>query len=354
MLAYSQTLQDINGNNIAPRTTADNVSMADGRTVEIAINDKEGKQWMPNNWKTVADLPISYPKGNTAFFSDSVDWNTIGDGFNCMINTLSYGDGYFAVQHVYNYSTNKAIKYRVVNSPNVWGEWQTVATSADLEQKTDKNTIKGEYIGLNKATYTALPLNADLNTYTVPKTYAWESNAIPPTLINVPTELVNSGAYGKLIVEHLRNNNDMVVQTLIFLKGITLFEFKRCFTTSSWTKWQEIATTEKIDIILLNGWVKDTWGETPKIIKNGKLCTLMGGIRSGTVTVGTTIGSITDANFRPKETYVLGHVDCINTTTGTVTPRDIVIVNNGDIKIDGAIAFPTSTSYALYANWECN
>lgn len=136
---YSITLKHDNGiDYLAPRTIASNVTMADGRTTEVAISEKADKITMPNDWKTVLDLPISYPKGNTIFYGNTLDWNTIGNGFGCLINTISHGDGYFAIQYISNYSDSKAIKYRVVNTYNGWGEWQTIATSADLENKADK------------------------------------------------------------------------------------------------------------------------------------------------------------------------------------------------------------------------
>ncbi len=133
---YSTTLKHDNGiDYLAPRTIADNVSMVDGRTVEVNVSEikqeleqKADKQWMPDNWKTESDLPSAYPNKTTTIFYAN---NFLGFSV-CIVETKIISP-YMGIQTI---SSNSAyggtqLKYRLVETTN-WGTARTIATTEKI------------------------------------------------------------------------------------------------------------------------------------------------------------------------------------------------------------------------------
>ncbi|MBZ9693205.1 hypothetical protein [Clostridium sp. M14] len=107
---------------------------------------------------------------------------------------------------------------------------------------------------------------------------------------------------------------------------------KRSLISGTWTKWQQLATTESTEITLLNGWIK-RYGEL-KITKTGSLCYIHFQGTVGVSSVGTTIFNIPEG-FRPKyqqSFYV--HQRAGNPFFG------VIIENNGNVAVSDITTFP--------------
>ncbi|GEM_PF-5277166 len=190
----------------------------------------------------------------------------IGDDIHCLITNTAYSYNALSdkpdLSNIVRYSEAELGTPISVNANTLGGQLPSYYAKSDdfsntnnkvgvLETNIEEKTDKDKVYSLNYEYYKNLPSGADLNEYKNPNVYAWTSNSIPPTLINAPTELTDSGAYGKLIVEHGRNYYDLILQTLKFTKSKKSYEFVRYFASDiGWCSWQEIATTEKIDILL--------------------------------------------------------------------------------------------------------
>ncbi|NFT08177.1 DUF2479 domain-containing protein [Clostridium botulinum] len=118
----------------------------------------------------------------------------------------------------------------------------------------------------------------------------------------------------------------------------------RARTENKWSEWQQLATTETAEIILLNGWGKDH-GEL-KITKTGGVCYLNFQGTVGVSSIGTTIFNIPEG-FRPKYQQVF-----------YIPQRDgkpfygVAIGTNGNVDISGVTSLPTQGAKTdFYMMW---
>ncbi|GEM_PF-1418145 len=98
------------------------------------LADKADKQWMPSGWKVESDLPTTYPRSATTIFRATSSFGGLSDGVLVKTELNNSGIGKQEITRL----NGESIKFRIVTAVDGWGAWQTVATNADLEQKTDK------------------------------------------------------------------------------------------------------------------------------------------------------------------------------------------------------------------------
>lgn len=228
---YSITLKHDNGIDcLAPRTTASNVTMADGRTTEVVINEKADKdllQLKTANFKLPSDLPNSYPNGFSAFYGSAAEWGigAIGANYGVIVETFKFSNGY-SRQTISSIST-LPLKYRASGTNNVWGEWKSITTSADLELKAD-NPKKGRYTG------DLFAISGDFyKTYDV---------GLLSTVINYP---LTANAYAALEYIPIASTIARLRWTTYGSNPRTTYECTyNPITKTALINWQEIATTE--------------------------------------------------------------------------------------------------------------
>lgn len=115
-------------------------------------------------------------------------------------------------------------------------------------------------------------------------------------------------------------------------------------TNYTWGVWQEVATTEKVDILstdLRNGWIINS--AMASITKNGNECNINLLLRGGTATANTVVMNI-PINFRPTKEVnidVIWYNSSFDNEVGLIN-----IATNGDVKI---LKTPTFQSNVLIA-----
>ncbi len=189
------------------------------------------------------------------------------------------------------------------------------ANMEDKADKTDALIFESVFNG-----------SGDLNTAN--KTNKWYKIDTSAGVLNTPpTTLIPDAGWAALYVQG--NGLGSFVQTLY--SGGYNKVLKRSYFNGIYTPWQEIATTNKIDILstdLLNGWYVWVSVYTPRLSKTGNTVTINGALIAGTITANTPVFNITDTSFRPTANRLLP-VSCSDGKN-----RNMIVKPNGDIVVD--------------------
>ena len=145
------------GYNVQELTIVDKGMSINDRPVATLVDleekaDKDLLQFKNANFKLPADLPNSYPNGFSAFYGSAADWGVgvIGSNYGAIVETFKFSNGYS--RQTISSTPAFPIKYRTSGTNNVWGTWQEIATSADMEQITDKGYVNAKVVtNLNDA-----------------------------------------------------------------------------------------------------------------------------------------------------------------------------------------------------------
>ncbi|MGN2370998.1 pyocin knob domain-containing protein [Clostridium cagae] len=153
------------------------------------------------------------------------------------------------------------------------------------------------------------------------------------------------GDYGQLFVMH--GAGDTIAQICIDLTNKVFVRSgnpKEVHGGGNWLEWKQLATTETVEIILLNGWEK-SYGEL-EITKTGGICYLNFQGTVGVGSIGTTIFNIPEG-FCPKYQQVF-----------YIPQRDgkpfygVAIDTNGNVNISGVTTLPVQgTKTDFYMMW---
>ena len=335
---YSITLKHDNGIDcLAPRTTASNVTMADGRTTEVVINEKADKdllQLKTANFKLPSDLPNSYPNGFSAFYGSAAEWGigAIGANYGVIVETFKFSNGY-SRQTISSIST-LPLKYRASGTNNVWGEWKSITTSADLELKADYPK-KGRYTG------DLFAISGDFyKTYDV---------GLLSTVINYPP---TANAYAALEYIPIAATIAKLRWTTYGSNPRTTYECTYNPTTkTALIDWKEIAATDKIDISsnLRNGWSASS---LPVILTiGGKTATIVGSISGGTITKNTNILSL-PTGITPTASIIIA--GAFEHSSPAVARTIRVNASDTNIKIDNNYDWVTGKIYLLNFSFPIN
>lgn len=303
MATYDTTLLDINGiDEISPRTHSRNVKMEDGRTVEVAINEKLVKTG------DAKDTTVTFTEATTReniLTTDkmSVLWGKVKKFFTDLKAIAFSGH---AKDATITDTNNK------FTSTNVDGALDEV--SQQMEQITDK--VKH----INIADIVA-DVTGDIQLDTAKGIIFGHSSIVQ----------AKTGSY-YCIVETLQYTNDYKVQK-VYTFSNSLRMLERFCVANVWTEFNGVATTDKIDILstdLRNGWSFNS--TVTSITKNGNQCTINVILRDGTATVNTVIMNIPE-KFRPTKAElidVMYYNSSLNGANGLLqinTNGDVVILN---------------------------
>lgn len=115
----------------------------------------------------------------------------------------------------------------------------------------------------------------------------------------------------------------------------------------TWGEWQQLATTSKTDISLLNGWVAGFPDQyAMHLVKTGNMVNIIACITGGVGSVSTGIATI-PVEFRPKKT-ILGYADVIG---GGYDNSRFLIIPNGTIQTntewDSSLIYQISFTYSI-------
>lgn len=276
---YSITLKHDNGiDYLAPRTTASNVTMADGRTTEVAINEKADKNTDDFVPRTAKENRSNQIDPNETLFTRIVTKHVnCPDNTNAWyIDTILYTDPIGRKQLAYQYSGGNKV-YTRHRFNNIWSTWQEIATDKVASIKAN------EYINI--------PSNTDFNTLITPGVYTWLDTI---GFTNIPTTMPR---YGKMIVsEHVNNGTSCLQEIIAYIpttqKAFKAYRSKLNNSSYSWSAWEVVVTTDKVDISsnLRNGWTTTTG---LKLVISGKMAHITGNIVSGIKTKNTVILDLT-------------------------------------------------------------
>lgn len=178
---------------------------------------------------------------------------------------------------------------------------------ATLEQKADIHELTN---------------GQDLNTCINKRYYRAVLTSIVASLLNKPSDING----GEVFVEYkpMHSGNGYGEQILTSKIGTNVRNYIRCNDNGIWSAWKIVATTDKIDILLLNGWTIDEQG-TAKAYKNGSHISMnfniIGGISS--IIFNLPIG------FRPNH-YIRVATDV--TINNVMLVETIQISPNGDVQ----------------------
>ncbi len=211
----------------------------------IALADKADVQWMSDGWKTENDSALTYPRSATTYFKVGTPSTNFPAYSTIKTELNSNGAG---KQEVFGLN-GQVVKYRLVKNDDSWGEWQIIATSADLEQKADKQWQVNDW-----KTESALP-----NTYPSGTTKFLATGTFGGLSGVIVTTDISSG----IGVQQITRSNGFPLKFRLAEGGLL-----------TWGAWQTIATTDKIDSLFENGnWTPRAWGVsqiTGLIINNAK------------------------------------------------------------------------------------
>ncbi len=327
------------GYNVQELTIVDKGMSINDRPVATLVDleekaDKDLLQFKNANFKLPADLPNSFPNGFSAFYGSAADWGVgvIGSNYGAIVETFKFSNGYS--RQTISSTPAFPIKYRTSGTNNVWGAWKEIATSADMEHKADKN--KTAYL------QTARNFDTDQELITFLQTQVMEGQKNGRLLFYMPS----AGFGGFLTWE-----SDISATSTIFLNlrsHVTGNTYYRRLNVNDWiwidSIWQEIATTEKIDITnrLVNGWITD--GGHLALTICGKMANVTGRIKDGTRAKNTLIFTLPEG-IRPR-TYAIKTV-----TSHESQPKLVGSIrmdnNYPDIKVDNNYDFALATTYVL-------
>ncbi len=153
------------------------------------------------------------------------------------------------------------------------------------------------------------------------------------------------GLFGTLIV-HKRDNWHADLKLTVD-SGKTYTAYYNKDSGVGLRDFEEIATTEKTDISLLNGWVAGFPDQyAMHLVKTGNMVNIIACITGGVGSVSTGIATI-PVEFRPKKT-ILGYADVIG---GGYDNSRFLIIPNGTIQTntewDSSLIYQISFTYSI-------
>lgn len=243
----------------------------------------------------------NYLKGYTGSFkTDGTAWGTPNDG----------AEQYYQITYIPNGVTKNGYGTQVLNC--YFG-----ANVGRTFQRFSNGTTWGEWNGLLK-TYNRQGVSTDMN------------NVVEPGVYHIQLEYLTANfpikQWATVYVSYIAHTR-WVQQFWIGQTGETFIRYSYDGgSTTIWTPWKRIATTESMDLSLLNGWVPYAQGyDSPRAIKTGNLVALSGLVKSGS-------GAIAQlpAGWRPPINIV-----------GTSTSADVIA--RIDVWSDGTI-YPTKAN----------
>jgi len=155
-----------------------------------------------DNWRQGTDLPSTYPKGETIFFSNNPT-NKFNGFTYCTVHTIKgYSDNVPAcIQFIYPYNDH-ADKYyfrEALYNNNTWRSWYEVITSANIGSQTVTSATKATQDGNGRTiASTYLPLAGGTMTgeigMSIDRSIKWNNkdNASTPALFMMIPDIVNT------------------------------------------------------------------------------------------------------------------------------------------------------------------
>ncbi len=289
-----------------------NKSDKDG-TLQIGLNSEMlGGKKVDNLTEYYGTLPkevfqnANYLKGYTGSFkTDGTAWGTPNDG----------AEQYYQITYIPNGVTKNGYGTQVLNcyfGANVGRTFQRFSNGAAW----------GEWNGLLK-TYNRQGINTDMN------------NVVEPGVYHIQLEYLTANypikQWATVYVSYIAHTR-WVQQFWIGQTGETFIRYSYDGgNTTIWTPWKRVATTETVDLTLLNGWVAYSAGfDTPRATRIGNVVTLSGLIKNGTI--GTVCAQL-PAGWRPPAISLSATMNSNNTTVGRI-----------DTYPDGSIYIITASS----------
>lgn len=135
-----------NTNILYPVTTVEHVDgleeALDGKANSSHTHDELSVK--DNNYKQGTDLPSTYPRGETVFFSDNPTNRFNGIQY-CTVHTIKGYTNMAAIQWVYPYNTNHdVIYYRTATfRTDAWRDWQTISVSGHTHKYAGSSSEGG-------------------------------------------------------------------------------------------------------------------------------------------------------------------------------------------------------------------
>lgn len=133
--------------------TATELNYVDGVTsnIQTQLNSKAGTSHTHNtlsvqsdNYKQGNDLPSTYPRGETIFFSNNPT-NKFNNMAYCTVHTIKGYNNMVCIQWLYPYNTNAdTVYYRTaLYNTDVWRDWQTVSVSEHTHNYAGSSSAGG-------------------------------------------------------------------------------------------------------------------------------------------------------------------------------------------------------------------
>lgn len=177
-LGITATAAELNKMDGVTATTAE-LNYVDGVTsnIQTQLNGKAASSHshstlsvQSDNYKQGTDLPSTYPRGETIFFSNNPTNKFNGMSY-CTIHTIKGYNNMVCIQFAYPYNTNAdTIYYRTAfYNTDVWREWKIISVSDHTHNYAGSSSAGGAATSANK-------LNTDAGSATQPVYFA---NGVP-------------------------------------------------------------------------------------------------------------------------------------------------------------------------------
>ena len=151
-LGVTATAAELNKLDGVTATTTE-LNYIDGVTsnIQTQLNNKAASSHTHNvlsvqsdNYKQGTDLPSTYPRGETIFFSNNPTNKFNGMSY-CTVHTIKGYGNMVCIQYVYPYNTNAdTIYYRTaLYNTDVWREWKTISTSEHTHSYAGSSSVGG-------------------------------------------------------------------------------------------------------------------------------------------------------------------------------------------------------------------
>ena len=158
-LGITATASELNKLDGVTATTAE-LNYVDGVTsnIQTQLNGKAASSHTHNtlsvqsdNYKQGTDLPSTYPRGETIFFSNNPTNKFNGMSY-CTIHTIKGYNNMVCIQFAYPYNTNAdTIYYRTaLYNTDVWREWKTISVSDHTHNYAGSSSAGGAATSANK------------------------------------------------------------------------------------------------------------------------------------------------------------------------------------------------------------
>ncbi|CQR58438.1 phage tail-collar fiber domain-containing protein [Paenibacillus riograndensis] len=119
-----------------------------GTSKKYAREDHLHPATYPNDYKTAAALPSTYPVGSSIFFALNASGNGWPSTYGTIHTIRGYDSGVSAIQYFYPYNVKAPVKCRMAYYPNdVWGNWAEVIDSSGPSTTALVPNLNAEYVG---------------------------------------------------------------------------------------------------------------------------------------------------------------------------------------------------------------